>query len=271
MATEHVSETTPGQTTPRLTTPGQRTRALQERIHHRFGNPGLLEHALSHRSYAQEASGGRPHNERLEFLGDAVLGFVVSKSLMDRFPSYTEGQLTKLKAFLVSAAHLVEVARRLSLGESLLLGIGEERSGGREKKALLVDTFEAVIAAVYLDGGLEPARQFVESHVLTEEALREANDNLEIDNFKSALQELLQGRKLPTPGYQIVSQSGPPHRRTFTIELRVGRLFSATAQGSTRKAAEQETARQALEYFGGDSESSEAPGKPIETDRRQRP
>ena len=118
---------------------GQAKRTLEERIGHRFDDPGLLEHALSHRSYAQEAPGDCPHNERFEFLGDAVLGFVVSKSLMDRFPSYTEGQLTKLKAFLVSAAHLVEVARQLNLGESLLLGRGEERSGGRDKKALLVD------------------------------------------------------------------------------------------------------------------------------------
>ncbi len=256
MVTEHPSQATPSQRTP----------ALEERIGYRFGDPGLLEHALSHRSHAQEASGDRPHNERLEFFGDAVLGFIVSKSLMDRFPSYTEGQLTKLKAFLVSAAHLVEVARRLSLGESLLLGIGEERSGGRDKKALLVDTLEAVIAAIYLDGGLEAAREFVERQVLTDGALREADENLEIDNFKSALQELLQGRKLPTPCYQIVSQSGPPHRRTFTVELRVGKLFSAAAQGSTRKAAEQETARQGLEFFGGDREPerNEPPATPVE-------
>ena len=246
-----------------------RTRqALEARIGHQFHDPALLEHALSHRSYAREAPGDYPHNERFEFLGDAVLGFIVSKSLMDRFPSYTEGQLTKLRAFLVSAAHLVEVARRLSLGESLLLGKGEERSGGRDKKALLVDAFEAVIAAIYLDAGLEATRQFVEGHVLSDGALREADENLGIDNFKSALQEFLQGRKLPVPGYQIVDQSGPPHRRIFTVELRVGKLFSATAQGSTKKAAEQETARQALEFFGVDrtpeSERNKPSAAPVE-------
>ena len=243
-------------------------RALEDSIGYHFGDRSLLQHALTHRSYVPEASAECPHNERFEFLGDSVLGFIVSKSLMDRFPFYTEGQLTKLKAFLVSAAHLVEASRRLGLGDSLRLGKGEERSGGRDKKALLVDGLEAVIAAIYLDGGLDAARRFIESHVLTDQAVREADDNLALDNFKSALQELLQARKLPTPRYQIVSQSGPPHRRTFTIELSIGKLFSATAQSSTRKAAEQETARQALEFFcpvpADEVERNGPPATPVE-------
>ena len=233
-------------------------RVLEERLGHHFGDRGLLEHALTHRSYSQEASGNCPQNERLEFLGDAVLGFVVSQGLMERFPEYSEGQLTKLKAFLVSAAHLIGVAREMNLGESLRLGRGEERSGGRAKKALLVDALEAVIAAVYLDSGLETVRRFVDCHILTAQALEDADANLALDNYKSALQELLQGRKLPAPAYRIVSQSGAPHRRTFTVELRVGTLFSASAKGKTKKAAEQATARQALRFFQKPDESLES-------------
>jgi ribonuclease III len=224
---------------------------LQNVIEYRFRSLAHLQHALTHRSHAQESPIEKPHNERLEFLGDAVLGFVVSERLVDRFPSYPEGKLTKIKAYLVSSANLVKVSQELDLGAYLYLGRGEELSGGRAKKALLVNTLEALIAGIYRDGGLDAAAQFVDRVILTPEAVQLADLNFEADNYKSTLQELLQGEKLPAPSYRIADEAGPPHRRTFTIELRVGELFRATAEGSTRKAAEQEAARIALQHFRG--------------------
>jgi ribonuclease III len=222
---------------------------LQDIIEYRFRTSAHLHHALTHRSHAQESPVEKPHNERLEFLGDAVLGFVVSERLIDRFPSYAEGKLTKIKAYLVSAANLVKVAQELDLGSYLYLGRGEELSGGRGKKALQVNTLEALIAAIYLDGGLDAAARFVDRVILTPEAVALADLNFEAENYKSTLQELLQGEKLPAPAYRIIEEAGPPHRRTFTVELLVGDLFRAAAEGSTKKAAEQEAARIALQHF----------------------
>jgi ribonuclease-3 len=222
---------------------------LQDVIEYRFRTSAHLHHALTHRSHAQESPVEKPHNERLEFLGDAVLGFVVSERLIDRFPAYPEGKLTKIKAYLVSAANLVKVAKDLDLGSYLYLGRGEELSGGRGKKALLVNTLEALIAAIYLDGGLDAAARFVDRVILTSEAVGLADLNFEADNYKSTLQELLQGEKLPSPVYRVIEEAGPPHRRTFTVELLVGDLFRATAEGTTKKAAEQESARIALGHF----------------------
>jgi ribonuclease-3 len=227
---------------------------LEEKIGYRFRERGRLEQALTHRSFTQEDQARSPHNERLEFLGDSVLGFVASEGLSAQFPSYSEGQLTKLKAFLVSGANLVEVARALDLGEYLRLGRGEHKSGGRTKKALLVDALEALIAAIYLDGGLEAARSFIERAILTPPLIEAAEQNLEIDNFKSALQEWLQSHKLPLPSYRAVHEAGPPHKRHFTVELAVGKTYAVTAEGSTKKAAEQEAARLALEHFTGRAE-----------------
>lgn len=221
--------------------------SLQNAIEYQFVVADHLRHALTHRSHAQESADEKPHNERLEFLGDAVLGFVVSERLIERFPAYPEGKLTKIKAYLVSSANLVKVASELDIGSYLYLGRGEELSGGRAKKALLVDTLEALIAAIYLDGGLDAAERFVDRVILTEEAVALADLNFEADNYKSTLQELLQGAKLPTPSYRIVEEAGPPHRRTFTIELVVADLVRTTAQGSTKKAAEQKAACIALQ------------------------
>ncbi len=221
-------------------------RPIEDRIGYRFRNPAHLDEALTHRSRVQETPEGPACNERYEFLGDSVLGFVVSEHLTLGYPSYSEGQLSKLRAYLVSGAYLVKVARRLGLGEALYLGRGEERTGGRDKKTLLVDGLEALIAAIYLDGGLEPAKEFIRALVLTPEALGEAIGNLSLDNFKSALQEQLQGRQLPVPEYTVVSESGPPHNRRFLVQLRAGDLYTTQAEGSTKKAAEQEAARLAL-------------------------
>jgi ribonuclease-3 len=223
--------------------------SIEDLIGYHFADRALLEQALTHRSHTQEAAEIPPHNERLEFLGDAVLGLVVSENLVARFPTAAEGPLTKLKAYLVSAANLEIAARALDLGRHLHLGRGEELSGGREKKALRVDALEALIAAVFLDGGLPAARSFCEQHILTEEAFAVAAHHSESGNFKSALQEFLQQQKLPKPTYHVVRESGPDHNRTFEIELQVGSLFSSQAEGSTKKSAEQDAARLALDHF----------------------
>jgi len=222
---------------------------LEKLISYSFSDRSLLEQALTHTSCSQEAPDARANNERLEFLGDAVLGFLVSAALTQRFSDYSEGQLTRLKAYLVSAAHLEAVARQMTLGSFLRLGRGEERSGGREKRALLVDAFEALIAAIYLDGGIEAAERFIQQTILTDEIVDRADQQARDENYKSMLQEWLQGRKLPSPEYEIAEATGPAHRRWFKVALRVGRLFETTAEGWTRKAAEQDAAREAMTFF----------------------
>jgi ribonuclease-3 len=165
-----------------------------------------------------------------------------------RFPEYREGQLSRLKAHLVSAVHLYGVARRLDLGSYLELGRSEEMSGGRAKRTLLVDALEALIAAIYLDGGMEPVRQFVALHVLDAprdegEAADGAPPSSDITNFKSALQELAQARKLPLPKYVLVREKGPEHAKVFTVEVRVGPEWTSQAEGRTKKTAAQRAAR----------------------------
>jgi ribonuclease-3 len=239
---------------------------LQLELGHTFARPDLLQHALTHSSHANELAveGGvssRPlDNEQLEFLGDAVLGFVTSRTLFDRYPDYTEGQLSKTRAHLVSARHLIKVAKALSLGTYLHLGRGEERSGGRSKSALLVDALEAVIASLYLDGGLEVARRFVLTKILEPELKTlESDPNLTFADQKSALQEWLQATGGHQPAYHLVQEQGPDHRKTFTVELRLtpamaggngqGETYVCRAQGTTKKNAEQKVAQQALKYL----------------------
>ncbi|HEY1218959.1 MAG: ribonuclease III [Bryobacteraceae bacterium] len=224
---------------------------LESSINHRFSNPELLDRALTHSSAANESrTGAGPalcDNEQLEFLGDSILGFLIAEALMLRQPELHEGDLSRLKAHLVSAAHLHGVARRLDLGSYLELGRSEEMSGGRSKKTLLVDALEAVIAAIYLDGGMDPVRQFVAAHVLDAPFAgdEEAGTDIQpaITNFKSALQELAQSRKLPQPRYAIVRERGPEHSKTFTVEVRVGKDWAGQAEGRTKKIAAQRAAR----------------------------
>ena len=219
---------------------------LEQSIGYRFRDGELLAQSLTHRSHAQTPREVDSNNERLEFLGDSVLGLVVSQRLVERFPESPEGHLTKLKASLVRAENLVEVARRLKLGAYLRVGRGEEITGGRNKKGLLEDALEALIAAIYLDGGLEAASNFLDRTVLTDAALEAAKDNLAIDNYKSALQEYLQARALPPPEYVVVDEAGPPHRKTFTMEVRAGGA-TTRAEGGSKKLAEQKAAQLALE------------------------
>lgn len=193
-------------------------------------------------------------NEQLEFLGDAVLGFVTSHELFQRFPDYTEGELSKLRAQLVSARHLIHTARELQLGEYLRLGRGEEKSGGRGKAALLVDALEAVVAALFLDAGLEVARDFVLLWVLSPEldGRQGGVESLVSQDYKSELQERLHALGRPEPRYLLISEAGPDHQKLFTLEAVIvdpsGQAeFSARGQGMTKKRAGQDAAREALE------------------------
>lgn len=231
--------------------------SLESRIGYRFSDPVLLRRALTHSSLANEiraVPGSAPassDNEQLEFLGDSVLGFLVAEALVRRYPSFREGELSRLKAHLVSAAHLHGVARRLDVGPYLELGRGEESGGGRAKKSLLVDALEAVIAAVCLDGGIDEARSLVETHVLDAPFSGDEDAGTDVQpaitNFKSALQELAQSRKLPQPRYAIVREKGPEHSKTFTVEVRAGREWTGQAEGRTKKVAAQRAARAVFE------------------------
>src|SRR5579862_3746515 len=225
---------------------------LERALGHTFRSRELLERALTHKSriYEQTVEGNPSgDNEQLEFLGDAILGFVVSECLVRRFPSFPEGRLSKLKAHLVSAARLHEVAQELGLGDYLFLGRGEEMSGGREKKALLSDAVEALIAALYLDAGLEPARQFIESQVVGKFHTNEDGSDSEVTDYKSALQEMAQALKLPPPRYVIVGEDGPEHSKTFTVEVRLGKEWVSQAQGLSKKSAGQRAAQQILQQL----------------------
>jgi ribonuclease-3 len=218
---------------------------LEARIGYVFKDSRLALRALSHRSLNSEKRLGRDvlaeHNEQLEFLGDAVLGLIVSEYLLSNYPDLPEGHLSIHKARIVSAAHLVAVAQAIDVGPCLQIGRGEELSGGRQKKALLADALEAILAAIYLDGGLEPARRFVQDVVLTMPTA--ANDSTELRNFKAALQELAQRRGLPQPVYQTIRAEGPEHSKTFTIEVQVGPEWREQGFGATKKAAGQLAAR----------------------------
>jgi ribonuclease-3 len=222
---------------------------LEKALGHAFRDRELLERALTHKSRVREkpdALDPCADNEQLEFLGDAILGFVVSDFLVRRHASFPEGRLSKLKAHLVSAAHLYEVAQGLDLGEYLLLGRREEMSGGREKKALLSDAVEALIAALFLDAGLAAASGFIETHVIgPPDASGEERETAATD-FKSALQEMAQSLKLPPPRYAITAEEGPEHLKTFTVEVRVGKDWVSQAQGMSKKSAGQKAAQQVL-------------------------
>jgi len=239
--------------------------ALEAAIGHRFADREMLRRALTHSSHVHErnlASGadGLRDNEQLEFLGDSVLGFLISEELLKRYPQAAEGRLSKLKAHLASAAWLHEAARQLQLGDYLQLGRGEEMSGGRTKKTLLVDGLEALIAAIYMDGGLDSARAFVNRFIVTPGDMAAHVDGDEhlpqnLIDYKSALQELAQARRFPQPRYVIIRERGPEHSKTFTIEVRVGREWIGQADGFSKKSAAQKAARDVYERM----QSSVAP------------
>jgi ribonuclease-3 len=227
---------------------------LEEALGHQFLNRALLEQALTHSSFARESTEANADNEQLEFLGDAVLQLVASQELYQRFPSYQEGDLSKLRAHLVNARHLVHCAQQLHLGSYLRLGRGEEKTGGRRKSALLSDAVEALLAALYLDGGLVPARAFVLTHILEPELERLSGTDgvVLVADHKSRLQELLRATGRPEPRYEMIGEEGPAHRRSFTMQVIVADSsnqdeFSTLGSGSTKKIASQLAAEKALE------------------------
>lgn len=235
---------------------------LEAALGYHFLRRSIIEQAVTHSSQAREQESQRAgeqkykvsDNEQLEFLGDAVLSLVTSEELFRRFPQFREGDLSKLRAHLVSERHLIQVAQRLELGHYLRLGRGEEKSGGRGKTALLVDALEAILAAIYLDGGFEVARHFVLQNIVEPELERMAQqgETLPVTDFKSALQEALQSLGLPQPAYVLVEETGPEHNKTFTVEARLNMKVGKNpelvgrAKGSTKKNAEQDAARQLL-------------------------
>lgn len=240
---------------------------LAETLGHRFQRPELLVQALTHSSQARELesipkSGLATRigdNEQLEFLGDAILGLVTSEELFRHFPGFHEGELSKLRAHLVSERHLIRVAQELELGHYLRLGRGEEKSGGRNKTTLLVDALEAVLAAIYLDAGMELTRRFIVQRIVTPELKRmdlEGRAALPITDFKSALQETMQAKGCPQPSYVLVKEEGPEHNKIFTVEVHLrpsaanaDKELVGRATGSTKKRAEQDAARQALDLL----------------------
>lgn len=219
---------------------------LQRRLRYRFRDPALLERALTHRSLTHESADAESDDyERLEFLGDALLGFLVAEGLLRADPHADEGALTRRKQTVVSTEPLAQAGRRLGLGEALRLGRGEEGTGGREKTSLLADAFEAVLGAVYLDGGIRPARAFVKRH-LAERLAAAGSGSAAREDHKTALQEIAQARWRVTPRYRIVGSTGPDHARRFEAEVLVGDRVIGAGAGSSRKQAEQDAARRAL-------------------------
>ena len=236
--------------------------ALEATLGYQFLDQGLLEHALTHRSRAHEdISGGVRDNESLEFLGDAVLGFVISDRLFRECPESDEGEKSKAKAWLVSAPTLARLGEQLGLGDYLLLGRGEEKTGGRQKPSLVADGFEAVVAAIYLDGGIASADAFIERQ------FRSALDDVRegrvvtgvVADHKSALQEWLQANGRPLPDYRLAREQGPDHQKVFTVELRVGSQAVSTAEGRSKKEAEQKAAARALEALDRESPTDRRP------------
>ena len=223
--------------------------SFEERIGHRFTRRDLLARALTHKSYSHEAKQEDVRdNETFEFLGDSVLGFVIGDLLFHRFPAEDEGALSKIKAYLVSATSLASKARAYGMGEVIYLGVGEEKSGGRKKDSLLANLFEAMIAAIYLDGGIESARALIERSFRDDIARIDADDLL-FHDYKTALQEQAQGKGLPLPEYNVIDEVGPDHDKRFIVEVKVGSL-SRRGEGSSKKEAQQQAAKHALREFG---------------------
>ena len=252
---------------------------LEEALGHRFARRELLEQAVTHSSFAREAQAqlsngsgeaGRivsGDNEQLEFLGDAVLSFVISQELYRRFPEYGEGELSKLRAHIVSARELIRPARHLDIGSYLRFGRGEEKSGGRGKSALLVNALEAIIAAMYLDAGIEPVHGFIVRAILEPELAnltQIGHGHLPIMDYKSALQEAVHIAGRSQPRYSVVREQGPEHHKLFTVEVHIGEAgngaapFVCRAEGNSKKRAEQKAAQEAFERLKSQKRGSAA-------------
>jgi ribonuclease III len=230
--------------------PTETVSEFPQRLGYAFRDLDLLERALTHKSYSNENREVRsPNNERLEFLGDAVLGFVVGEMIYRSFPNLQEGALSKIKAHLVSATMLAAKGRALEIGRFLRMGAGEARSGGAEKLSLLADAFEAVVAAIYLDGGLPATEAFVRRVFDAEVSGIDIGD-LSFHDYKTTLQETAQGLGLPLPEYRVVEESGPDHEKAFLVELLWDGEAFAYGRGPSKREAQRKAAKDALKKLG---------------------
>jgi len=219
-------------------------RSVEERLQIKVSDSGLLEQALTHRSYVGEY-GVAESNERLEFLGDAVLGLVICEYLYRKYPDRSEGELAKAKAVAVSEPVLADAAKRLGIDSMILMSAGEDASGGRRRLSILSDTFEAVVAVIYLDGGIEPARSFCIRAL--EPILEDIERQDHLRDYKSMLQELTQGKYKKAPVYAVVKEKGADHDKTFYVEVRLEGKLLGVGKGKSKKQAEQAAALDALE------------------------
>ncbi len=224
---------------------------IQKKISYEFHDLTLLKAALTHKSYLRKKYNDHKALspfERMEFLGDSILGFVVCKELFQHYPDEQEGNLSKLKSKIVSETYLTLKANALDLGRHILLSQEEQQSGGQTKPSILSDTMEAVICSIYLDGGISAASRFVKNHILT--GFESLVNRIELVNYKSILQEYLQAKNMPPPEYKTVGEVGPQHQKVFVIEVAIGGKTMGKGKGTTKKAAHQEAARQACQKLG---------------------
>lgn len=219
--------------------------SVQQKIGLEFNNEQLLETALTHRSFLNENKNSKVSNERLEFLGDSVLGVLVSTELYNLFPNHPEGKLTMLRSLLVKTKTLAEISKSLDLGNFLQMSKGEEKSGGRNNPSLLADTFEALLGAVYLDQGIEPAREFIKTHLFP--LIPEIQKSSTLTDSKSALQEITQEKFKTSPTYKVLAESGPDHDKTFSVGAFMNEQQLAVGHGKSKQEAEQEAANLALQ------------------------
>jgi len=211
-----------------------------------FKNKDLLKQALTHRSWVNENSQNNGTNERLEFLGDAILEFIVSKEIYNKFPNEEEGYLTALRANLVNTKNLANVATVLKIGEMILLSKGEEDGGGRTNSSLLADTVEAIIGALFLDQGIEASEKFIQENILVDV---EKKAKLPLKDAKSLLQEKVQAKGYPAPKYQVVKEFGPDHNKEFTVEVTINGKSESEGVGKSKSEAEQDAASNALKVM----------------------
>jgi ribonuclease-3 len=224
---------------------------LQKKINYSFHDTTLLQAALTHKSYLRKKFNDHKVSspfERMEFLGDSILGFVVSKELFSRYPDEQEGNLSKYKSKIVSETYLTIKANALDLGRYILLSSEELQSGGQTKPSILSDTMEALICAIFLDGGISAAQRFVKNFILMD--FEDLVNRIELVNYKSILQEYLQGRNLPAPEYETLAEEGPQHQKTFLVEVMIDGKKMGKGRGTTKKAAHQEAARSACQKYG---------------------
>ncbi len=221
--------------------------AFEGKINYVFKNKGLIFEALSHSSYANEKKKSRRSNERLEFLGDSVLSIVVSQYLFEHFTHLPEGELTKIRASLVCEKSLYEFAKQIDLGQHILLGKGEENTGGRQRASILADAFEAVIAAVFLDGGLEAAKKHILRFIPDD---IDSRKSVSFSDHKTILQEVIQKNPEEKVEYKLVGQSGPDHNKAFKVQVYLNSNVIGTGVGKSKKEAEQMAAKEALELMG---------------------